>query len=63
MLKSLIYLLVLQNDIYPFLLAPPTWLDEVKDLVVPMGFAVTVLCRANGSPPPTVKLKRISGKF
>ncbi|CAL1281289.1 unnamed protein product [Larinioides sclopetarius] len=41
--------------------APPSWLGETKDATVPIGAAITVHCRAHGSPKPEIHLRKVAG--
>ncbi|GIY09033.1 hemicentin-1 [Caerostris extrusa] len=41
--------------------APSTWLEETKDVTVALGSAVTIYCRAHGSPKPEIQLRKVPG--
>ncbi|XP_055939792.1 cell adhesion molecule DSCAM-like isoform X4 [Argiope bruennichi] len=41
--------------------APPSWMEETKDITVPLGSTITVHCRAHGSPKPEIHLRKVTG--
>lgn len=43
------------------LVAPPQWVDEIRNITTSVGSSIHVTCKASGLPKPVVKLQKLSG--